>query len=122
MSDLPLTSLFDLLIQRAERVMMRGAFDRELETELAKLNDDIETAVRRPVEGVRLIFDEEKLLARCLLRIIYARRAREDDRALLWMQIAGVLFPVAQKHFGEALDAHRRARPDTTNQDYAPKR
>lgn len=116
-----LSTLYTVLLDTAERVMNRGSLhpDVELERGLVTLNDEIEAAVRKPVEGARLISDEEKLLARCLLRILYARRGRDAERMRLWTQIAGVLLPVAREHFGQALEAARLARPDTSNQDYA---
>lgn len=118
-----ISTLYTVLLDVAPRVMGRAMLpDVALERDLAQLNDEIEAAVRKPVEGRRLINDEEKLLARCLLRILEARRAGEDDRVMTWRQIAGVLVPVVQKHFGEALEATLRARPETSSQDYATRR
>lgn len=114
-------TLYTVLLDIAPRVMNRGALlpDVNLERTLADLNDEIEAAVRKPVEGPRLINDEEKLLARCLLRILDASRARDAERVITWCQIAGVLLPVVKKHFGQALEATRRNTVMTTDQDYA---
>lgn len=115
-----LSTLYTVLLDVAPRVMNRAMLpDVALERELVELNDQIEAAVRKPVDGARLINDEEKLLARCLLRILQSRRAGEDDRVMTWRQIAGVLVPVVQKHFGQALEAGRRHAISTTDQDYA---
>lgn len=117
-----LSTLYTVLLDTAERVMNRGSLhpDVELERSLVTLNDEIEAAVRKPVEGARLINDEEKLLARCLLRILYARRGKDNERTRLWAQVAGVLVPVVREHFGQALEVGRRNTVATTDQDYVP--
>lgn len=119
MAERSITSLYLLLIDRAELIMTRAGLGQE--RELVELSDEIEAAVRKPAEE-RLIFDEEKLLAQCLLRILAARDAADNDRGRLWLQIAGVLLPVVREHSWLATVAHRRNTVPTTDQDYTPKR
>lgn len=111
-----ITSLYTLLVERAGDALARpGAANEE---ELAALNHEIEEAVNQPLGGEKLIFDEERILSRCLLRLYDARKFGEPDRVRVWSQIIGVLLPVAREHFSEAIDKLRRARPATTDHDY----
>lgn len=119
MSEPAITTLYDLLIQRAQLALTKPALLDE--AELARLNDDIEAAVRKPAEGERLIFDQEKLLARVCLRIAVSRALNDGEGLRTWSQIAGVLLPVAREHWSRAL-AGRRHTIATTDQDYARKR
>lgn len=116
MAERSITSLYTVLVDRAEAAIVRpGACD---DKELAALNEEVEAAVRKLADGGRLIHDEEKLLIRAVLRVHQARRNADSERVRLWSQIVGVLLPVAREHFAAAIEAGRRNTVSTTDQDY----
>jgi len=64
-----------------------------------------------------MILPETPLLLECLAEIEREREARNADREMHWLMVAGVLMPLVRENYAQAFAAVMRA-PTTTDHDF----
>lgn len=83
--------VLDDLVRLAGDIVTRPAVRAAQWQRVAAIGAEVDAAIRRPADSVRVVDDEAAMLVKALDRMVRAPGSVADPQYLKWAQLAGVL-------------------------------